>query len=509
MYTSGSTGLPKAVMIQHRSLSNHAAAQALPRTRTPDAELMRMATGTSAFIADFFIAQLATLAGGHTLVVLTREQRQDPRYLVALAADPDRAVTALDCTTSQLQLLVEAGLLDAPHPPRLATFGGEACPPDLWSTLRAHPRTLAFNSYGPAETTVEATMAHVTDSPVPLIGRAFGNAVIRVLDDQQRPVPPGTVGELCIAGPESDLGYLGQPAQTAAAFIPDPDGPPGSRLYRTGDLARFTRDGTARIPRPQRPPDQDPRPARRARGSRRPSCVPIPASPPPPSPPTPPRPATSSPRTSSPRDGADVADPRHRCSGPGSPSASPPPPSPPAPLHRQLPASLPGGKLDRKTLADSRLPTSTPPAPQPRRPSTPAEHARSPRIWADLLGREPESLGVHDDFFASAATRCSLPASPCACPPSSAPTCRCTRSSPTPPSPGRPPGSTSTPIPRPPRRSPAWPRETGGRGPGVLRPGAAVVPVAARPRQRDVPHLVGLRDDRAGRRTGWPPPSTR
>ncbi|HET9899038.1 MAG TPA: amino acid adenylation domain-containing protein, partial [Streptosporangiaceae bacterium] len=243
IYTSGTTGQPKAVMIQHRGLSNHARAQVLPRVSL-GGERLRVATGTSAFIADFFIAQLATLAAGHTLVVLSREQRQDPRYLAGLAADQDLALTALDCTTAQLQLFADAGLLDAPYPPRVATFGGEACPPDLWQTLRAHPATIGINTYGPAEATVEAAIAMVAESPLPSIGRPYGNAAIRILDDRQRPVPPGTPGELCIAGPGVGPGYLGRPAQTAARFIPDPDGLPGSRAYRTGDLARFTRDGT-------------------------------------------------------------------------------------------------------------------------------------------------------------------------------------------------------------------------------------------------------------------------
>ena len=148
MYTSGSTGQPKAVMIQHRGVTNHATAQIIPQLRGAVGEdKLRMLTGTSAFISDFFIVHLATLADGHTLVVLTREQRQDPRYLVALAADPARAVTGMNTTTSQLQLHVESGLLDSPHPPRMVAFGGEACPPTCgqrFAPTRASPRSTAM-----------------------------------------------------------------------------------------------------------------------------------------------------------------------------------------------------------------------------------------------------------------------------------------------------------------------------------------------------------------------------
>ncbi len=389
MYTSGSTGQPKAVMIHHGGVSNHAVAQVLPRTG-PDPG--RIAAGTSAFISDFFISQLATLAGGHTLVVLTREQRQDPRYLVALAADPGRAVTALDCTTSQLQLLVEAGLLSAPCPPRVIAFGGEACPPDLWTTLRSYPALTAVNTYGPAETSVDATIFDVAEKPQPLIGRPYGNAQIRILDDQQRPVPPGTTGELCIAGPGVGYGYLNRPAQTAAAFIPDPWGPPGTRLYRTGDLGRFTRDGLLEFHGRndhqikilgQRVEPEEVEATLRSHSQ-------IAAA------------AVTAHRTPA---GYQLT--AHLIAAGG---ATPDPAAIRAWLAERLPAaavpaairyaaSLPftaGGKLDRKTLTaqtagpDEARARVTPPA-------TPAEHQVA-GLWAGLLGHD--SFGVHDDFFA-------------------------------------------------------------------------------------------------------------
>ncbi len=393
IYTSGTTGQPKAVMIAHRGLSNHASAQVLPRVALAG-ERMRVATGTSAFIADFFIAQLAALAGGHTLVVLNTEQRQDPRYLTGLAADPDRAVTALDCTTSQLQLLVEAGLLSAPHPPRLATFGGEACPPDLWTALRGYPALTAWNTYGPAEATVEATIAAVTGSASPLIGRPYGNAAVRLLDDRQRPVPPGTVGELCIAGPGVGYGYLRRPAQTAAAFIPDPDGPPGSRLYRTGDLARYTRDGAleyhGRTDHQIKILGQRVEPGEVEATLR--ACPEITAA------------AVTAHRAPG---GHQLT--AHLIPAPGS---TPDTDEIRAWLAQRLPAaaipaafrftgSFPfttGGKLDRKALAAAaaELDAARPPAAPP---GTPAEYQIA-AIWAGLLGHDLSALGIHDDFFA-------------------------------------------------------------------------------------------------------------
>ena len=131
------------------------------------------------------------------------------------------------------------------RPTRLAcsTLGGEACPSDLWEVLRAHPATTAFNTYGPTETTVDITAANVTEHPTPVIGRPYGNAQTYLLDHHQNLTPLGSIGEIHIAGTGVGHGYLNRPHTTAATFIPNPWGPPGSRLYRTGDLGRYLPGG--------------------------------------------------------------------------------------------------------------------------------------------------------------------------------------------------------------------------------------------------------------------------
>lgn len=244
MFSSGSTGRPKGIMVEHGNLANFAVCFTLPRLHSAGiGASARILTGTSAFLSDFFVAQLLPLLEGHCLTVLVGPDRRDPRLLVERAQDPDRAVHLIDTTASQVQLMVDAGLLDAPHPPRLITTSGEACPPDLWDTLRSHPRVVAHNAYGPAEVTVDATYAVIGAHESPVIGRPHGNVRVYLVDDGLELVPPGTIGELVIGGPGVGRGYLGQPAATAAAFVPDPWGEPGSRLYRSGDLGRYTADG--------------------------------------------------------------------------------------------------------------------------------------------------------------------------------------------------------------------------------------------------------------------------
>ncbi|HEX6346255.1 amino acid adenylation domain-containing protein, partial [Umezawaea sp.] len=246
MFTSGSTGRPKGVMVDHGNLANFAEALLLPRIRgggITAGQRARVLTGTSAFISDFFLEQVLPLLDGHRLLVLSGAEGRDPRHLVELAQDPERAVDVIDATTSQVHLMVEAGLLDAPHPPKLIAIGGEACPPDLWDALRSRPGVVVHNTYGPAESAVDATCAHLDEHSSPVIGRPYGNVRVRLVDEALDSVPPGAVGEIVVGGPGVGRGYVRRPGATAAVFVPDPWGEPGSRLYRTGDLGRYTPDG--------------------------------------------------------------------------------------------------------------------------------------------------------------------------------------------------------------------------------------------------------------------------
>ncbi len=114
--------------------------------------------------------------------------------------------------------------------------------------LDACPGLTVVDGYGPTETTTFATSFALTDpAAVPgtiPIGRPLDDMRALVLDSRLRPVPPGCPGELYLAGEGLARGYLGRPGDTAARFLADPLGPPGTRMYRTGDLAYRDDDGT-------------------------------------------------------------------------------------------------------------------------------------------------------------------------------------------------------------------------------------------------------------------------
>ncbi|MEU8137811.1 thioesterase domain-containing protein, partial [Streptodolium elevatio] len=114
----------------------------------------------------------------------------------------------------------------------------------VWTALRETPGVLGYNLYGPTEYTINTLGAGTDESPTPALGRPIHNTEVYVLDRHLRPVPPGVPGELYVAGCGLARAYHDNAGQTAARFVPNPYGPPGTRLYRTGDLTRHRPDGT-------------------------------------------------------------------------------------------------------------------------------------------------------------------------------------------------------------------------------------------------------------------------
>ncbi len=233
VYTSGSTGQPKGVMVTHRGLRALLAAQLHALGLRPADRVLKFATPS--FDASVFELAL-TFAAGATLCLEPQPELHPGPELVALLQR--RRITMVTLPPSSLGVLA---VEDCPAL-RLLFVAGEACPAEL--VARWAPGRRMINGYGPTETTVWASYAECTaDGRPPPIGRPVANARVRILDRDLRPVAVGVPGELCIGGVMVARGYLGRPDLTAAAFIPDPWGPPGSRMYRSGDLVRWRADG--------------------------------------------------------------------------------------------------------------------------------------------------------------------------------------------------------------------------------------------------------------------------
>ncbi|HLZ63004.1 MAG TPA: amino acid adenylation domain-containing protein, partial [Ktedonosporobacter sp.] len=238
IYTSGSTGRPKGVQVLHQGVLNFLLSmQQEPGLQAHD---ILLAITTISFDIAALELFLPLLVGGQ-VVIASQEVAADSIRLASLLAT-SRA-TVMQATPSLWRLLLEGGGTGLPH--LKALCGGEALPRELASDLLARTQAL-WNLYGPTETTIWSTIAHVEggDDPV-TIGHPIANTQIYILDQHLQPVPAGVVGELYIGGSGLARGYFQRPELTAERFVPNPFcREPGQRLYLTGDLARYRTDGS-------------------------------------------------------------------------------------------------------------------------------------------------------------------------------------------------------------------------------------------------------------------------
>ena len=242
LYTSGSTGQPKGVMVPHRGLCNaiHWIIQTLDLS-AGDRGLLKTPITFDAAGRELF----PPLLTGGTLVIAEAGGHRDSRYLAEIIRDQE--ISIFHCVPSLLRFLVEEPAFDASLALRAVMCGGEALPTDIAAQFQRRSRAKLYNVYGPTETIIDSTYWPCEDtagrSSCP-IGRPIPNARIYILDDGLRPVPIGVAGHMHIGGIGLARGYLNRPELTAEKFIPDPfSTAPGARLYKTGDLARYLPDG--------------------------------------------------------------------------------------------------------------------------------------------------------------------------------------------------------------------------------------------------------------------------
>ena len=244
MYTSGSTGMPKGVMVEHRNIVRLAVDSGFAPLTSGD----RVAhCANPAFDAATW-ELWAPLLNGASVLVIEHDTVLDPaRFNRALA---DGGVTALWLTAGLFHEYADA-LEEAFAGLRWLLAGGDVLDPQVVARVmgKARPPRHLLNGYGPTETTTFATTYAVTGAPhearaIP-IGRPIGNTQVYLLDPLGQPVPVGVPGELHIGGDGVARGYLNLPRHSAERFIADPfSQQPGARLYRSGDLGKWRADGS-------------------------------------------------------------------------------------------------------------------------------------------------------------------------------------------------------------------------------------------------------------------------
>ncbi|RGD55785.1 amino acid adenylation domain-containing protein [Kitasatospora xanthocidica] len=242
IHTSGSTGVPKPVLVGREALAGYVAA-IVDRYRLTSADRALLFARPSFDVA--LEEVLPALAAGAALVVPQREVPTGPELVAVLAA---RGVTVANLPTSYLLAVREdlrAALDDGRWAPRLLVLGGERLPARALTGLTG--ATTVLNAYGVTEATVTSTVYEITaadvaeDGEIPL-GAELDGVSVHVLDDTLRPLAPGCVGELVVSGGLLAEGYLGLPEPTAARFTTVP-ALGGARVYRTGDRGYRDLDG--------------------------------------------------------------------------------------------------------------------------------------------------------------------------------------------------------------------------------------------------------------------------
>ncbi|HEX3712305.1 MAG TPA: amino acid adenylation domain-containing protein, partial [Trebonia sp.] len=251
IYTSGSTGDPKAVAVSFGSLAR-VIAEVTGEYQVSQADRVAQ---VAAMAVDTSIEQMFTALTAGATLTLPPPGTMAPSEL--LRGVGRRRITVLDLTPAYWhQLLAHTVPGDERlRSVRLMITGGElADPADCRAALRAAPWARLLNAYGLTETTITSALCDVgrwlasagPQSPVP-VGRSAAGARIVVFDEQLKPVPAGTAGEIYIGGEGVARGYLGRPGLTAERFVPDPGGGHGARMYRTGDLGRWLADGRLEV----------------------------------------------------------------------------------------------------------------------------------------------------------------------------------------------------------------------------------------------------------------------
>lgn len=237
LYTSGTTGNPKGVMVRREGLHYFIDGMA----KCIDFERnKRMLCLTTFGFNIFFLESIVSIYLGLTVILASEEEKNNQVKVAELIKTHE--VSMLQMTPSAMQMLLnnEAGKNSMQKVTDIL-IGGEKFPQNLLTELKRVTNARIYNMYGPTETTIWSSVSELTEKDSIDIGKAIDGTEIYILDENMCPVPEGETGEIYISGKGLAKGYLNREELTNEKFIELKNGL-NVRAFRTGDLGRFLQD---------------------------------------------------------------------------------------------------------------------------------------------------------------------------------------------------------------------------------------------------------------------------
>lgn len=241
MYTSGTTGQPKGVMIEHKSVLNHLQwmEEEFPIDKN-DNVLQKTPLGFDVSVWEFF----APILYGAQLHIVLKDGHKDIEYLIDTIIKYN--ITIIQIVPSVLSICCSMEKFRDCSSLRSIFCGGEPLSLPLLKTIKTTlPSTKLYNMYGPTETCIDASFFDCSDYALdiaPPIGKPIGNVKLYILDKDNNLIQKGMAGELYIAGDGLARGYLNQDQLTKEKFIKNPFSD-NIKMYKTGDLVKYLDDG--------------------------------------------------------------------------------------------------------------------------------------------------------------------------------------------------------------------------------------------------------------------------
>lgn len=241
IFTSGSTGKPKGIAVTHRNVMNYCSCNEFNVAGRIIKNDITSIVSVTDIVFDIFVTEsILPLLNGMVIYLADDEQAGSQKALGRLISE-SRAQVLQTTPTKMRSFLFDKKDLGYLSVLRTVILGGEELSEGLCAELKKYTDAEIYNIYGPAETTVWSALTPADENDI-TIGKPVANTRIYILDDDMKPVPAGTSGEIYISGDGVCKGYINNPELTAEKFLPDPFSD-GDTMYRTGDKGLIRCDG--------------------------------------------------------------------------------------------------------------------------------------------------------------------------------------------------------------------------------------------------------------------------